>query len=56
MEKLLWNTLGAILFIANATALTLCALTCSTTWCIVLFIVVIADAIYIRHRPTWLEV
>lgn len=56
MEKLLWNTLGVILFAANIFSLLFCALIGSTLWCVASIVVVILDGIYIRYRPTWLEV
>ena len=56
MEKLLWNTLGVLLFVANVFAFLFCALIGSTVWCISLFVVAILDVVYIRFRPTWLEV
>ena len=56
MEKLLWNTLGAILFVANIFSILFCALIGSTMWFVALIVVVIIDGIYFRHRPTWLGV
>lgn len=56
MEKLLWNTLGAILFVANIFSLLFCALIGSTMWFVALIVVVILDGIYVRCRPTWLGV
>ena len=56
MEKFLWNTLGAILFVANIFSLLFCALIGSTMWCVALIVVVILDGIYVRCRPTWLGV
>lgn len=56
MEKLLWNTLGAILFVANIFSLLFCALIGSTMWFVALIVVAILNGIYVRYRPTWLEV
>ena len=56
MEKLLWNAVGAILFVVNVFAIMFCALIGSTMWCIALVVVAILDFAYIRYRPTWIEV
>lgn len=56
MEKFLWNIFGVILFAANIFALLFCTLIGSTLWCVALIVVAILDGIYVRYRPTWLEV
>ena len=56
MEKFLWNLGGFILFLANIWAIMLCFATGSKIFAVAMIALAGLDFLYMKKRPTWLEV
>ena len=56
MEKFLWNLGGFILFIANIWAMMLCFATNDKIFALAMIALAGVDFLYMKKRPTWLEV
>jgi hypothetical protein len=56
VEKFLWDLAGVILFVLNVIAFIFAFFSEEIIWFIVCALVIVADVVYIKKAPTWLEV
>ena len=56
MEKFFWDVLGVVLLLANVISFVIFLVTDGAVWGFATFSLLVANFIYAKKYPTWLEV